>query len=83
MFAYQIIPKWREHGHKIIGNLVKISLAAQKSQKLENLTADREKLREIRKVAHREAERILRDAKKEVQRQAMSSRLLAPFASRF
>ena len=26
VFAYQIIPKWREHGHKIIGNLVKISL---------------------------------------------------------
>ena len=48
--------------------------ALQKSQKLESLTADREKLREIRKVAHREAERILRDAKREVQRQAVSSR---------
>ncbi|CAK9035549.1 Reticulocyte-binding protein 2 homolog a [Durusdinium trenchii] len=48
--------------------------AAQKSQKLENMNSDRQKLWEIRKTAHREAARILRDAKKEVHRQAMSSR---------
>ena len=52
---------------------------ALKSQKLDNMTADRQKLWEIRKTAHREAERILRDAKREVHRQSMSSRYSVKF----
>lgn len=52
---------------------------ALKSQKLEDMTADRQKLWEIRKTAHREAARILRDAKREVHRQSMSSRYSVKF----
>jgi len=52
---------------------------AVKSQKLEDMAADRQKLWEIRKTAHREAARILRDAKREVHRQSMSSRYSVKF----
>jgi len=48
--------------------------ARSKSEKLEGLESDRQKLWELRKNAHREAQKILRTAKAEVQKQAASSR---------
>ncbi|OLQ05713.1 Protein MEI2-like 2 [Symbiodinium microadriaticum] len=46
----------------------------QKSQKLESMQSERQQLWQLRKEAQHEARKILRSAKGEVERQAMSSR---------